>query len=245
MIQVMPNPLGAWRWLLVMCLLMFHPAIVLADGTAIDKIYHPYVQPLEREIEFRANVENNADSPEGDGRVYRLGYGQSFGESWFGELYLIGEKNDDESLRLEEFEIEALWQLTEQGEFFADWGLLFELGKARSEDIMEFSTGLLVEKEWRRWSGTANLFGMYEFGSEIDNEFESALGLQVRYRHSRALEPAVEFYAGEETRGLGPVIMGSWPLGEARQIRWEGGVVFGLDSETPDETFRVLLEYEF
>jgi hypothetical protein len=228
-------------------LLLFfcHVAAAFADGTIIDRIYHPYVQPLEREIELRATIENNADSPLGDSEIYRLGYGQSFGDNWFGELYLIGEKDDQQGLRLDAYEVEALWQLTEQGEYFADWGLLFELEKRRSQDVMEFSTALLVEKEWRRWTGTANLHAIYEFGPDIRNEFETALGLQVRYRHSRALEPAIELYSGEDTRGLGPVLMGSQPLGAPRQVRWEGGVIFGLDSKTPDQTFRMLLEYEF
>ena len=121
-----------WYWLLVPGLLFCYQDLVLADGSTIDKIYHPYVQPGERELEFRAIVENNGDRPSGDERVYRLGYGQSFNDYWFGEVYLIGAKNDDEGLRLEAYELEALWQITEQGEFFADWGMLFELEKERS-----------------------------------------------------------------------------------------------------------------
>jgi hypothetical protein len=214
-------------WLLVSGLLFCHQSLVLADGSTIDKVYHPYVQPEEREIEFRAIIENNGDRPSGDERVYRLGYGQSFNDY------------------CEAYELEALWQITEQGEFFADWGMLFELEKERSEDVLEFSAALLVETEWRRWTGTANLYGIYEFGDDIDNEFETALALQTRYRYSRELEPAVELYMGQDTRGLGPVMMGSWPLGGRRQLRWEGGLIFGLDSDTPDQTFRVLLEYEF
>jgi len=222
-----------------------YQGLAIADGSTIDKVYHPYVQPEEREIEFRSIIENNSDRQSGDQRVYRLGYGQSFSDRWFGEVYLIGAENDDQGLRLEAYELEALWQITEQGEFFADWGMLFELEKERSEDVMEAAVALLVEKDWRRWTGTANVYGIYEFGDDIDNEFETALALQTRYRYSRVFEPAVELYMGQDTRGLGPVVMGSWPLGGARQLRWEGGLIFGLDSDTPDQTFRILFEYEF
>jgi hypothetical protein len=231
--------------LLLLCLSLFCQETVLADGTIIDKIYHPYVQPEEHEIEFRAVIENQGDRPSGDNRVYRLGYGQSFNDRWFGEVYLIGVKNDDQALRLEAYEIEALWQITEQGEYFADWGMLFELEKERSEDVMEISTALLIETEWQRWTGTANIYGIYEFGDDIDNEFESALTLQTRYRYARAFEPALELYVGEDTKGLGPVMMGRWPFGGGRQLRREGGLIHGLDSETPDQTLSVLLEYEF
>jgi hypothetical protein len=236
---------GVVSRLFFLSLLYFCQSAVIADGSVIDKVYHPYVQPEEREIEFRSIVENNSGANEGDERVYRLGYGQSFTDRWFGEIYLIGAENDDRGFRLEAYELEALWQITEQGEYSADWGMLFELEKEHSEDVMELSAALLIEREWRRWTGTANIYGAYEFGDDIDNEFETALVLQGRYRHSRELEPAVEVYLGEDTKGLGPVIMGSWRMGGRRQLRWEGGVIFGLDSDTPDQTLRVLLEYEF
>ena len=107
--------------ILTLGLLFCYHGLVAADGSTIDKVYHPYVQPEERELEFRAIVENNSDRTSGDQQVYRLGYGQSFNDYWFGEVYLIGLKNDDQGLRLEAYELEALWQITEQGEFFDDW----------------------------------------------------------------------------------------------------------------------------
>ena len=234
-----------YRWQLFPGVFLCAAGVAMADGSAIDKIYHPYVQPGERELELRTVIENNAKSPAGDQRTLRLGYGQSFSDRWFGEVYLIGHANDDNSLHLSAFEIEALWQLTEQGEFFADWGMLFEIEKERDENIAEVSAAVLVEKEWGRWTGTANLYGIYEFGSDIDNEFETALGLQARYRKSRHFEPAIELYKGENTFGIGPVLLGSHPLGRGRRVRWEAGLIFGVDSDTPDQVFRGLLEFEF
>ena len=55
--------------LLLLCLLFFSQGVVIADGSVIDKVYHPYVQPEEREIEFRSVIENNSDADEGDERV--------------------------------------------------------------------------------------------------------------------------------------------------------------------------------
>jgi len=226
-------------------LLFIQQAPAVADGTVIDKIYHPYVQPLERELEFRSVIENNNGQPAGDRRLLRLGYGQSLNDKWFGEVYLIGTDNDGQDFRLNRYEVEALWQLTEQGEYSADWGLLFEIEKAHSEDIAEFTTALLVEKEWGRWTGTANLYTTYEFGDDIKSEFETALAMQARYRYAMHLEPAVELYKGQDTLGFGPVILGSHPLGTGRRLRWEAGIIFGLDQPTPDQSFKALLEYEF
>lgn len=216
-----------------------------ADGVVIDKIYHPYVQPLEREIESRATIQNRQPGRPDSLQIYKLAYGMSLGEKWFAELYLTGQNSDAGSFELEAYEFEALRQLTEQGEFWADWGVVFELEKERGLDAWKISTGLLAEKEWGRWSGTANLFLLHEWGSDIVDETETRLGLQARYRHSPAFEPAIEFYNGEDTRGIGPAVLGQVRLGGRRRIGWEAGAIFGLDSKSPDTTVRFLLDFEF
>ena len=107
------------------------------------------------------------------------------------------------------------------------------------------ATGLLAEKEWGKWSGTANLFVINEWGSDIVDELETRLGLQARYRYLPAFEPALELYSGEDTRGIGPAVLGQVRLGNKRQLKWEAGAIFGMDSKSPDTTLRFLLEFEF
>jgi len=230
---------------LVAVLLVTVSTPALSNGSRIDKIYHPYVQPLERELEFRALNEENASVGPGDRTKVRLGYGQALSDNWFAEGYLIGAKDDNRNFYLQSFEVEGIRQLTEQGEYSVDAGLLFDVESKFDGDLTEFSSALLLEKEWGRWSGTANLFGIYEFGSDVDDEFETALSLQGRYRYTMHFEPAIEFYKAQNTLGIGPVLLGSHSFGNARKLRWEGGLVLGLDNDTPDRTFRVLVEYEF
>ncbi|MCR8923013.1 hypothetical protein NO559_09525 [Dasania sp. GY-MA-18] len=215
----------------------------LADGLGVDKVYHPYVQPLEQEIELRfisAEPEGEASSVQ----QYLLAYGQSLNEQWFAEVYLVAEKLAGDNLDLEAYELELKRQLTEQGEYSADYALLFELEKQKNEDIWEFATALIVEKEWGRWSATLNAFIVSEWGDDIDDELESKLNLQARYRYSAAIEPALELYMSQDSKALGPVCMGQlrW---QKQRLNWEAGLIFGLDNETPDTTFRLLLEYEF
>jgi hypothetical protein len=216
-----------------------------SDGLVIDKIYHPYVQPLEREFEWRASLQDRQPGRPDNLQLYRFAYGQSLGERWFLEAYVVGQNADDADFDVESYEVEALRQLTEQGEYWADWGLVFELEKASGRDAWEISGGLLAEKEWGKWSGTANLFVMQEWGSDIVNELETRLGLQARYRYARGFEPALELYSGEDTRGVGPAVIGQARLGGRRQLTWEAGAIFGLDSKSPDTTLRFLLEFEF
>ncbi|RLA19476.1 MAG: hypothetical protein DRQ61_09575, partial [Gammaproteobacteria bacterium] len=190
-----------------------------ADGLAIDKVYHPYVQPLERELEWRMI------SADGE-QKQRLGLGKSFSDQLFIEGYLVFEEENDNDLNLSEYEIEAKWQLTEQGELDIDWGIIAELEKSRHKDAWELSTALLMEKEWGRWVGAVNLRGIYERGDNTKTELESELAMQVRYRYSRQLEPALELYSGQNTKALGPVFMGEIRFGAGKKLHWETGVIF-------------------
>ncbi|MEH6592820.1 MAG: hypothetical protein V7746_21310 [Halioglobus sp.] len=225
---------------------LFSSLFAYADGSAIDKVYHPYVEPLEWELEWRMIHED--DSPitgEKRRQQHRVGLGKAVAETVFAEIYLIGGQSSESNFGLEAYEFEILWQLSEQGEFALDYGLLFELEREHSEDIWEYSTALLLEKELGRFSTTANIGLTYEWGDDIENEWETGLALQGRYRYSPRFEPALEFYMGQDTQGLGPVFMGVERLGVMKALRWEAGAILGLDSETPDYTVRAVLEYEF
>jgi len=214
------------------------PCLATADGSAIDKVYHPYTQLLEHEFEWRVL---SADGKQ----KHQLAVGKSFSDRLFVEGYLIANDNKDNNFSLEAYEIEAKWQLTEQGEYAVDWGVMVELEKERHEGNWELATVLLMEKEWGRWVGAANLWAIFEWGDTRKDELESSLAVQARYRYSRSLEPALEFYSGQDTRGLGPVLMGDIRVGSGKKLHWETGAIIGLDSKTPDNTWRFLMEYEF
>jgi hypothetical protein len=218
---------------------------VSADGNSIDKVYHPYVLPLETEIEWRMISQHDDDDALDNQQVHRLGIGSSFIENWFTEVYLIGEQTASEDFEVNSFELEAKVQLTEQGEYSADWGLLFELERNFKNNLLELATALLVEKEWGRWVGAGNAFIELEQRDDDKSEIETSLAMQLRYRYSRLFEPAVEFYTNQDTLAIGPAIMGDVRLGIAKKIHWEFGVILGLENNTPDQTIRALIEYEF
>lgn len=231
------------RFLTLLCLA---PGLALADGSSIDKVYHPYVEQLEWELEWRmTHADEDPQTGAEAAQKHRLGLGRAVSEFVFVEGYLITEDSRGESIDLSAYEFEVLWQLSEQGEYALDYGLLFELEKGHHEDVWEYATVLLLEREFGRFSGTANLGVEYEWGEGIEDELETSLALQTRYRYSPRLEPALEFYAGQDTLGLGPVLGGLERLAPMKALHWEAGIIFGLDADTADYTLRALLEYEF
>jgi hypothetical protein len=229
--------LGAWSLLLA--------SRAYADGLVIDKVYHPYVDALERELEYRVLLPDEQDEFDTPSQLHRVSLGTGLGAKVFTELNMIGEKERGGGFAIEAWELETKWQLTEQGEYAADFGLLFEYETERHGGGQEVKVGFLSEKEWGRWSGAANLHLINEWGGPRGSEFETAFAAQIRRRGLPRFEPGIELYAGQGTRAAGPMIQGTAITGVRRSLHWEAGVMFGLDEASAPHTWRFLLEYEF
>lgn len=215
------------------------------NHNGVGKIYDPYVQATERELELRTIYQTDDKAVEDNILRQRVGYGFSLNDRVFAEAYAIGSRLPDQSFDLEGYELEAKIQLTEQGEYSTDWGVLIEYERQISESIAELATTLLASRQWGNWVGTLNIGVEYEFGSDITDEIDRFANLQWRYRYAEAFEPGVEMYADEFTRGIGPVFTGTVRGNNNNKWYWEAGLIAPLNDTTPDQTFRFLLEFEF
>jgi hypothetical protein len=232
-------------WWVALAVVLGGPGLAIGDGVIIDKVYAPYVELLEREIEYRTLYEND-DQPAIDGRQrHILGVGRTLSDKIYAEIYLTGVGDIPAGLSVDDIELELIWQLSEQGEFNNDWGLLFELERDKNDNEWEASTTLIGLRNWRRWTMTGNVTLAYEWGSQIEDELDTSVLAQFRHRSVEWFEPAFEIYLGEDTTGAGPVLTGLYRLSNRNKIRWEFGVIFGADSTTADTNWKFNLEYEF
>lgn len=209
----------------------------------MNRVYYPYVEQNERELEYGFVLRDL-----GDDKVLlnRAGMGYAWNDKIFTEVYLLTESITHEGEQIRGYEAELKWQITEQGEYWADWGLLLEAGTARDISSHELAAGILWEKELAsRWVAAANVIAEYEYGSDIKDEFETALRAQLRYRYSIAFEPALEFYLDDQDWAAGPALLGTVKLSGRKQVRWELGLLFGLDTDTPETSLRGGIEFEF
>lgn len=212
------------------------------DGSAISQVYAPYVQPLERELELLWLDETRPSGRIESNTLTKLGFGTSFLDGVYTELSVS--KLDASSIDSTQVELEVIWQITEQGEYSSDWGLLFEAETNLDTHNHELSAGLLNQKDWKKISLISNLVATYEWGSGFENEFESRLGLQARYRLRPEFEPMIEFFQGPDTTAIGPGAAGLIRLRPGRQLRWGFSILKGLNSEL-DYTAKLEFEYEF
>ena len=219
------------------------PYVAAADGIVVDRIYDPYVQPLETEIEWRAILQSDDDLI--DVQKHSFGVGRALTDRWALEFYAIGSKVSGDSFSVDAFELEAKWQISEQGEFAFDWGMVFELERESDDDIWEASATLIASRDFGRWTGIANLGLIYESGPDIVNEYETALQVQARYRLKESFEPAMELHVGQDTTALGPAMTGLYRFSPGKKLRWEAGIFWGLNDESPDQTIKLNVEFEF
>ncbi|NQY88991.1 MAG: hypothetical protein HRT51_14845 [Colwellia sp.] len=231
-----------WIILVTLSFLLGYTSSVHADGVVVDKVYHPYVLPNEREVEWRLF---SAKESKNNKLGQRFSYGQSLTDTLMLEFYLVGERDTYNDFSLTSYEVEARWMLTEQGEFWADWGLLFEIEKQQRKKNWEVTSGVLVEKEFGRTSLTFNAFVIYEWGNTIASEFETEFRLQYRYRYLEQIQPAIELYSGENYLGIGPAFMGIQRFDGQKQLKWELGFITGLDRRSKGHVLRIAVEYEF
>lgn len=235
-----------WQWRnLLLWLVACYCPLVLADGRVVDKVYHPYVQPYEQEFEYRYVYQKQNQHQQDNDMAQKLGYGRAVADRLALEFYVIAERRSPNDYQIRGYELEARYMLTEQGEYSSDWGLLFELERENHQGNYEFTSGLLMEKEIGPTSLTLNALAVYEWGRSQKSELEGEFRLQYRYRYLPQLQPAIEFYAGENYKGAGPSLMGVQKFGQMKMLKWELAVIFAIDAATVNNTLRLALEYEF
>lgn len=213
-----------------------------ADNFTVDKVYHPYVLPFEREVEWRLTSRQNDN---GNVLMQRYSFGHALSEFVILEAYIVGARDENEDFGVEGYELELRWMMTEQGKYTADWGSLFELEKQHNSDDWEAKAGVLIEKEFGQLSLTTNFSLVYEWGENVPSEWESEFKSQLRYRWLPEIQPGIELYIAEDFIGLGPAFMGITRFDTRQQLKWELGFIAGFNGDSKDHTLRMSLEYEF
>ncbi|MCP3429153.1 hypothetical protein [Opacimonas viscosa] len=210
----------------------------------VDKVYHPYVLPFEKDVEWRFMSRQNSS---GNDLLQRVAFGHALSENLISEVFIVGERDQNGDFSMAAYELEFRWMLTEQGQYWVDWGMLLEVEKTHKSNEWEASIGLLNEKQWDRTSLTTNFIVKYLWGTDRSrkNNTEAELRMKWRYRLRPSLQPAIELYTDRNFLGLGPSLMGEARFSPRRRLKWEVAFISGLNGDSKDHTLRAALEYKF
>ena len=214
-----------------------------STATAYSLIYSPIVEYGETEVELYMQHVSD-DNPLIDGeQQYVIEFGKGITPKLFLEAKVEIEKKVNGDRETEAIAIEGVYQLTEQGEYSWDVGLLAEVEYSLvTDDLKEIEFGPILATELgSNMTFTTNLIAEYE---KLEKKFEASVNAQLKWRLGKSFEPAIEIYADEYSKKMGPVVMGKFKTDSAK-IGYELGWLFGMDDVTADNTLKFMLEYEF
>jgi hypothetical protein len=136
-----------------------------AYASPVDKVYKPVTVLGETELEFRGGYVRDSGAAN-TAQAYVVDLGHGFTPWWFTEAVYVAEKTPGESLKTDALEWENIFQLTEPGQYFLDYGLFVEMEvplAGNSPNTIE--GGPMFQKQIGRLTNTLDLFAEHEFGS--------------------------------------------------------------------------------
>lgn len=234
-------------------------AAVAMPGTAhagpASSVHTPIVDFREWELEFKYGVQDWNDAELGEqAGVFALAYGVA--PRWKTEVELEYSRVPGRAGRVEEFEWENYFQLTEHGEHWLDAGIFAELSHNRIENENELEIGPMLQRDIGQSQANLNLLFERRIDSPAPGE---SIRTEVKYQaqwkwyaHPK-FQPGFQVFGELGTLGnlhstelrAGPAAFGVLRLGNARNLKYDFAVLAGMTRGTPDTTVRFRLEYEF
>jgi hypothetical protein len=233
--------------------------------------YHinsPYEIDLgELELEHNASASFDHRPWNSGATSYTTEIGTGLTSWWHSEIELGFDRDPgfNEPTLLTQIVTENTFQLTEPGEYFADFGFYVEYGQSltrgHNAGSNELTFGPLIAKDIGRTTHTVNLFVERQLGPDQTTQgLDFTYAWQSRWNLSQAFSPAIEIYGDSGVIGssprfsqqqllAGPVAVGavklsSLGLGNAGQLKYELGWLFGVTGSSPQGTLKWRLELE-
>ena len=222
-------------------------------ASAADKIYSPYVEPGELEIEYFGS------RSVGDAQQQQFSVGYGVTERWKTELYSKFDKDSGDKLTFDEWEWENIFQLTERGEYWLDVGasVAYEWTPQNNKaDTVE--TRLLLAKDFNKTSHVLNVIAEKQVGSGPKENLEGKLLWSSRYTYSKYFEPGFEIESdfgelkevgsfNDQKHYVGPAAYGKIPLhftDRADALKYRFAYLFGISDAASAGEAIAQLEYE-
>jgi hypothetical protein len=211
-------------------------------------VYSPYVVEGKSEIEMNAfHVQDARSNLNGAGGA-NISIAHAMTRWWKPEIYVISyNREPGEKSQPSGYEFENTFQLSAQGEYWADVGLLASYAHNRqSPNAAEMD--LLFEKQSGHINQRLNLIWGKQIGAESSTAFRSAYRISYNIHGERATyAPGIEAYyrPGDHANQIGPVFSGELRTDKGSELEYSLGIVYKLNPGAPGKTLLARLAYEF
>jgi hypothetical protein len=212
-------------------------------------IYSPYVTDGQSEVEFRGHQQSDSDPALQSERAYEISVAHAFTSWWRPEVYLgTYEREPGQPNTYDGHEFENLFQLTDAGQYWADFGFLaaYEY-KSQPGVTSKLEFGPLIEKQVGRIRQRLNFIWEKELGGGAERKYEFRSAYLMTYSFGPALAPGFEAYyrPADDSRQIGPALYGDIPTSHGNEFEYSAALLLGINQAAPDHTLVIRIEYEF
>lgn len=219
---------------------------------AIDKIYSPVVVKGEMELEYNGNRTFDSDPGKDNAQAHEIELGYTPTDRWQTQAVLELERAPGEETRVSAVAWENVLQFWEQGDKWADAGVLFSYLHGLHHDSADaVEAKLLLEKQSGKFLHRLNIGGNQEVGSNASGGPDFSAQWSSRYRYSPLFEPGFEIQSDfgqdnvlghfrNQQHYVGPAAYGEL----IQNIKYEAAFFFGVSDAAARNAARFKLEYE-
>src|SRR5215831_15036529 len=220
---------------------------------AAHKVYSPIVEEGEYAIEVRGHHDFDSNPGLDGGQQFKIDLEHAPTARWLTEIVGEFEREPGGPLKTTALEWENVFQFTEQGAHWLDFGLLTEYeyeltDNSRNNLIM----GALFEKSFNRQVANLNLIVEHALSSDTTNELSYAA--RWRWRANELFEPGIEVFGelgdakylgsfDSQEHSIGPSMLGAIRFKSGSKLRYEGAILAGVSAAAPNATVRLQFEY--
>ena len=212
-------------------------------------VYSPYVTEGQSEMEFRAHQQFDGDPALNGERSYLFSVAHAFTGWWQPEIYVATyEREPGGPNTLQGYEFENIFQLSDQGQYWADLGFLasYAYNKQPGEPgVLEF--GPLIEKHSGHVDQRLNFIWEKELGGGASRRYAFRGSYAFGYEITPQLEPGFEAYyrPDDDARQIGPALGGEIATRGGNEFEYHVAWLLGTNKGAPNRTLALRLEYEF
>jgi len=226
-----------------------------AQAGPSDYVITPTVEYGEREIDLKWGTERLRDGRSGNASSLGAGWGAT--AWWFTELYAKWHREPGERQGFDAWEWENRFQLTETGRYPVDLGLLLEIERRKDRaEGYELTYGPLLQAEWGSVQGNLNLLWQRHVRAAEATDTELHYQWQLKHRAMRELEWGAQGFgnlgrwdrwapASRQEHKFGPALFGKFTVGATQALKYNLGLLFGINRASPRTTLRSQVEVEF
>lgn len=226
---------------------------------AVDKLYTPYVEANEWEVEYFGHRSVDSDGTKDNAQGHQLSLGYGVNDWWQTEIVGIVERDPGGSTGFHSAEWENKFQLTKKGEYWLDVGGLVAYEwtpESGAPDNLEAQ--LLLAKKTGDFFHLVNVVAEKEVGDGESGSISTGMVWSSRYHLNDYIEPGFE-YQGEfgeindsgslsdHEHYVGPMLYGTIPIehegDEIEGLSYRAGYLFGISGPASNGQAVLQLEY--